>query len=61
MTKPYFIIPQNEVDLQWKTTPNGKQPQNIKSGISQLVVGGGAHLFLYTSSGWVKKRLHTEI
>ena len=24
-----------EDDLQWKTTSNGRRPQNIKSGISQ--------------------------
>ena len=26
MTKPYFVNPLNEDDLQWKTTSNGRRP-----------------------------------
>ena len=35
MTKQYFKNLLKEDDLQWKTTSNGRRPQNIKMGISQ--------------------------
>ena len=35
----------NEDDLQWKTTLNGRWPQNIKSGISQQPLIGSSSNF----------------
>ena len=38
---------QNKDDLQWKTTSNGRRPQNNKSGISQqLLIGSFSNLKL---------------
>ena len=42
---------QMEDNLQWKTTFNGRQPQNIKCGISQPpLIGSGAKMI----SKWVE-------
>jgi hypothetical protein len=42
----------NEDDLQWKTTLNGRWPQNIKSGISQQpLIGSSSNFKLKLSLG----------